>query len=85
MSRKAECRVPVSHKEDKEQTRVPGEEELWYATVQFTGAAKDSDHVTKFEPNTEYATVVINTPDHGTPQLDRVDNVEESNEIHIDD
>ncbi|MCI4386728.1 hypothetical protein PGIGA_G00065770 [Pangasianodon gigas] len=85
MSRKAERRVPVPHKDDKELTRVPGEEELWYATVKFTGAGKDSDHVTKFDPKTEYATVVINTPDHGTPQLDRVDNVEESNEICIDD
>lgn len=54
-----------------------GEEELWYTTVKFTQEPKDSGHVTKCDSKSEYATVVINTPDHGTPQLDRVTNVEE--------
>ncbi|XP_060790844.1 uncharacterized protein LOC132894746 [Neoarius graeffei] len=85
MSRKAERTAPVRHNKDKEWTTVAGEEELWYTTVTFTGAAKDSDHVTKFDPKSEYATVVINTPDHSTSQLDHVDNVDKSNDICIED
>lgn len=60
-----------------------GEEELWYATVKFTGAAKDSDHVKKLE--SEYATVVVNTPDPDPTLLDQDFVVGESSDICIEE
>ncbi|KAM9451588.1 uncharacterized protein Hap1MRO34_021880 [Clarias gariepinus] len=85
MVRKAVHTAPVPRKKDKECTKVAGEEELWYATVKFTGVAKDSDHVTPFDPKTEYSTVVFKTPDTSTSQPDSVVNVEESNPISIEE
>ncbi|KAK3523500.1 hypothetical protein QTP70_001162 [Hemibagrus guttatus] len=51
-----------------------GEQDLCYSTVKFTRVDNDSDHVMKSEQKSEYATVVINTVDLNTPQLDCWDN-----------
>ncbi|KAG7321053.1 hypothetical protein KOW79_015468 [Hemibagrus wyckioides] len=72
MSRTAKIKVLVPQKED---TRAEaGEQDICYSTVKFTKLDKDSDHVTKFEQKSEYATVVINTADDDTPQQDCWDN-----------
>lgn len=63
-----------------------GEEELWYSTVKFTQEANDSPHVTQLDPKSEYATVVIDTPNLGTPRLSHVDNTaEEAQDIFAED
>ncbi|KAI5096453.1 putative tRNA (cytidine(32)/guanosine(34)-2'-O)-methyltransferase [Silurus meridionalis] len=61
-----------------------GEEELWYTTVKFNKEAKNPDQMTNFDQKSEYATVVIKTPDRRSLQLDLADEAEESNEICID-
>ncbi|KAI5625118.1 hypothetical protein C0J50_15233 [Silurus asotus] len=80
----SEPTVIASPKEDKEQTIVAGEEELWYTTVKFNKEAKNPDQMTNFDQKSEYATVVIKTPDSRSLQMDLADEAEESNEICID-
>ncbi|TTK94553.1 tRNA (cytidine(32)/guanosine(34)-2'-O)-methyltransferase [Bagarius yarrelli] len=65
-------RAPVPQRKDEEQINLKGEEDLFYASVKFTGPAKNSDRVT-FDPKSEYATVLIKTPDLSTRQQDSAD------------
>lgn len=63
-----------------------GEDDLWYTTVKFTREADDSEeHVTKFDPKSEYATVIINTPDLGAARPDSGDDLEEARDIRLEE